>query len=94
MNELFRQVGVGFIRTVVPLAVAYLSQQTFVQQLGITDAQIETAVALAFGALYWLAVRVFEVYVSPRFGRLLGTGSAPVYMNGDTAAEIVNAAKR
>ncbi len=94
MQELFRQVGVGFIRTVVPLAVAYLSQLALVKQLGVTEDQLAYALGLAFAAAYWLAVRIFEVYVSPRFGRLLGTGSAPVYMNGDTAADIVNAAKR
>lgn len=51
---------------------------------GITlDPQFESALTLvvggAFAGIYYLAVRVFELYVSPKFGWLLGLAKAPEY---------------
>ena len=42
-----------------------------------------TAVTLAIGAVYYVAVRLLEVYVWPRLGVLLGSRAAPVYGRHD-----------
>jgi uncharacterized membrane protein len=79
------QVISGGIRTVVPIVVGYLLGLAFVQQLGITEDQLTMAVSAVFTALYWLVIRIFEVYVSPKFSRLLGTKSSAVYVESDDA---------
>lgn len=47
------------------------------------DPEFETALTLvvgaAFAGIYYLAVRLFELYVSPKFGWLLGLAKPPVY---------------
>ncbi len=77
------QIVSGAIRTIVPIVVGYLLGLAFVQQLGITEEQLTMAVSAIFAALYWLVIRVFEVYVSPKFSRLLGTKSSAVYVKSD-----------
>lgn len=37
-------------------------------------------VAAAFSLIYYVAVRVLETYVAPRFGWLLGIARQPVYV--------------
>lgn len=79
LRDISGQIGSGLVRTVVPILVAWLSNLALVQGLGLTEGQLTTAVAAVIGALYWLVVRALEVYVSPKFGRLLGASKAPVY---------------
>lgn len=47
------------------------------------DPEFETALTLVIGALfaglYYLGVRLFELYVSPKFGWLLGLAKQPDY---------------
>ena len=47
------------------------------------DPEFEGALTLAvsglFAGLYYLAVRLFEIYVSPKFGWLLGLAKQPDY---------------
>lgn len=72
----------SLVRTFTPIIVgAVLGWFT---TSGITlDPEFETALTLVIGALfaglYYLAVRVFEVYVSPKFGWLLGLAKQPDY---------------
>jgi hypothetical protein len=48
------------------------------------DPEFETALTLVIGAvftvIYYLAVRLFETYVSPKFGWMLGLAKEPVYV--------------
>ena len=85
LKALAGQIGPGLVRTVVPLIVAWLASFGVVQRLGIDSTQIENAVTLLVAAVYWLAVRVLEVYVAPKFGRLLGSSRTPAY--GTTSAD-------
>lgn len=78
----------SIVRTWVPLIVAYLLSLSFVSKLGITSDQLTYAVTLAFAGLYYLAVRVFEVYVHPRFGALLGWTVQPSYPRRDGRHEL------
>lgn len=81
--SVFSQISAALPRVVVPLIVAWLTNLALVKQLGMTDDQLTNAVSLAVAALYWLLVRVFEVYVSPKFSRLLGTRSSAVMVKSD-----------
>jgi len=78
----------GLTRTVVPLVVGYLLNLAAVKALGLTESQLTTALTLVVAGAYWLAVRVFEVYVSPKFSRLLGSKASPVYAGPDVLEEI------
>lgn len=72
----------SLVRTFTPIIVgAVLGWFT---TSGITlDPEFETSLTLVIGAafagLYYLAVRLFELYVSPKFGWLLGLAKPPVY---------------
>lgn len=72
----------SFVRTVVPLIVGAVIG--WFVAAGITlDKEFESALTLVlmgvFQALYYLAVRLLEMYVNPRFGWLLGIAKPPVY---------------
>lgn len=43
------------------------------------EAQVTAALMLAASGLYYLAARLLEIYVSPKFGWLLGLAKAPEY---------------
>jgi len=79
LKALAGQIGPGLVRTVVPLIVAWLASFAVVQRLGIDSTQIENAVTLVVAAVYWLVVRLLEVYVAPKFGRLLGSSKSPIF---------------
>lgn len=71
----------SIIRTIVPLAVGNVL--AFVIGLGITvDAEFESALShvltLVLAGIYYVAIRLFERYVSPKFGWLLGVAQQPV----------------
>lgn len=72
----------SIVRTVVPLVVGWLLAQPVIAQAGITEEQATTAVTVAVQAVYYLVARLFEHYVSPRFGWLLGLARRPSYDNG------------
>ena len=95
LKALAGQIGAGLVRTVVPLVVAFVLNLTVVQKLGIDEATVENAVTLVIAAIYWLAVRVIEVYVAPRAGWLLGSKSTPVYgtPSDDGKAIVITSAK-
>lgn len=70
------------VRTVVPLIVGFAL--SLWASAGVDpDPEFATALTgaltVAFGALYHVAVRLFEQYVSPRFGWLLGLAKQPTY---------------
>jgi hypothetical protein len=68
------------VRTVVPLLVGVVL--TWAAAAGIeVDDKLEAALGAVltalFGTLWYVAARVLEVYVSPRFGWLLGLAKSP-----------------
>lgn len=69
----------SIVRTVVPIIVGALLGWPIVTRLGITSEQATTAVTVVVTAAYYVLVRVFETYISPRFGILLGLARRPDY---------------
>lgn len=68
------------VRTVVPYIVGVILG--WAAAAGIEpDEKLEGAIALAlsalFGTLWYVAARILETYVSPRFGWLLGLAKSP-----------------
>lgn len=66
-------------RTLVPMLVGYLMAVPVVLALGISQEQATAALTAIISAVYYLLARVLEVYVSPRFGVLLGATTPPTY---------------
>lgn len=72
----------SIVRTVTPIIVGMVLG--WIATLGITlDEQFEPALTLviggAFAAIYHIAVRLLETYVTPKFGWLLGLAKQPDY---------------
>jgi hypothetical protein len=72
----------SIVRTIVPIAVGAVVSFFIAQGIEL-DPEFEGALFLvltgAFQGLYYIAVRLFETYVSPKFGWLLGLAKAPEY---------------
>lgn len=72
----------SLIRTWTPIIVGSLISWLATRGLSIdknaSDAAVTFLTALII-ALYYVVVRLFEKYVSPKFGWLLGMASAPNY---------------
>jgi hypothetical protein len=89
----------SIVRTIVPIVVG--SVIAWLVRLGITlDKEFETLLtALLTGgltAIYYVAVRLLETYVTPKFGWLLGFAKAPAVYSSEgpdvAAARLVSAA--
>jgi hypothetical protein len=83
------------VRTVVPLIVGAVI--SFFVTRGIAlDAEFEStltiALTAAFTGVYYIGVRLFEVYVSPKFGWLLGLAKQPEYAERPVETPRVNGA--
>lgn len=74
------------VRTVVPWLVGTVAG--WVSALGLTaDKELEPTLtaaltlglSLGFAAVYYVGARLLELYVTPRFGWLLGLAKRPVY---------------
>lgn len=79
-------------RTIVPIVVGAVI--SWAVTAGITlDDQFEVALTAAltglFSGAYYIVVRLFEVYVSPKFGWLLGLAKNPVYAKADESVVVV-----
>lgn len=69
----------SIVRTIVPIAVGYLISIGVVDWLDVTNEQATGAVTAVVTGVYYVLARVFEVWVSPRLGWLLGLPSQPAY---------------
>lgn len=82
MQSAIKDIWDSLIRTVSPLIVGYVV--SFFTTRGIeVDPALAAAVGAGVGAVaagvWYTLVRVFEVYVSPKFGWLLGLAKTPEY---------------
>lgn len=72
----------SIVRTIVPIVVGAVIAWAVTHGVS-PDPEFETtltvAVTAAFTGIYYIAVRLFETYVSPKFGWLLGLAKAPKY---------------
>lgn len=79
----------SIVRTIVPFVVGWVLTQALT--LGIEldpefEGNLASALTVALGAAYHLAVRLLETHVSPHFGWLLGSAKQPVlYAKPDAA---------
>lgn len=85
----------SLVRTLTPIIVGAVLG--WFATSGITlDPEFETALTLvvggAFAGVYYLAVRLFELYVSPKFGWLLGLAKQPEYAERPVETTRVNGA--
>lgn len=72
----------SFVRTVIPAIVGAVLGLVASAGL-VADSELEnlltTAIIAGSTALYYLAARLLETYVTPRFGWLLGSTQTPTY---------------
>ncbi len=70
------------VRTIVPIVVGAVIAFAVARGIAL-DPEFELSLTLALTALfqgiYYIGVRLFETYVSPKFGWLLGLAKAPEY---------------
>ncbi len=73
----------SIVRTLVPIIVGAVIGWAVTTGI-VLDDQFEVALTLvitaAFQGVYYVAVRLLELYVAPRFGWLLGIARQPVYV--------------
>jgi len=80
----------SIVRTLVPIIVGAVIGLAV--SAGITlDPQFEAALTIAitaaFQAVYYIVVRLFETYVTPKLGWLLGLAKSPVAYTPESPAE-------
>ena len=80
MNTATHVLWQSILRTVIPVAVGGILG--WLASAGIeADPELESALVAAFTAagtaIYYVAARVLEVHVSPKFGWLLGLAKSP-----------------
>lgn len=77
----------SLVRTVVPLIVGAVISFFITRGIPL-DPEFETSLTIAltagFTGIYYIAVRLFETYLSPKFGWLLGLAKQPVYIERNT----------
>lgn len=80
MNEAINALWASVVRTIVPLIVNAALALAVAWNVPL-DPEFEvllgTALTLAFMTAYYVAVRLFETYISPKFGWLLGWAKSP-----------------
>lgn len=73
----------SIIRTWVPIIVGSVISWLATRGLSLDKSTADAATVAITGvaiALYYVVVRLFEKYVSPKFGWLLGIAKAPQYV--------------
>lgn len=80
------------VRTVSPYIVGGVLGFFTTRNITI-DPELESAltitVSVGFGAVYYLIVRLLEVYVAPKFGVLLGSLKSPDTYSAKPTADVV-----
>ncbi len=80
MSEIAAALWASFVRTIVPLIVGGVLSFAVVINVPLDPEFKNLLTALLTSlltALYYVAVRLFETYISPKFGWLLGLAKSP-----------------
>jgi hypothetical protein len=80
MKNAIATLWASFARTVVPIIAGWIITQLVNIGIPVDDefgGAINSLLVVVFSAVYYLLVRIFETYISPRFGWLLGYAKAP-----------------
>lgn len=75
----------SIVRTIVPIVVGLVIGWTTAQGIDLDpefESSLTLAIMAAFQGVYYVVVRLFETYASPKFGWLLGLAKAPDYDKG------------
>lgn len=86
MNEAINAIWTSVVRTIVPLIVAFFLQLAITWNIQLDpefEGLLSTALTLAFTIAYYVAVRLFEMYISPKIGWLLGWAKSPDSYSAD-----------
>ncbi len=70
--------GPSIVRTLVPLLVTLIGPWV-AENMGIDGATLTSVLSVVLAGVYYLAVRLLELHVAPRFGWALGWPAAPAY---------------
>lgn len=88
MKESTDALWASIVRTLTPVIVGailgWLASINLAPDPGL-EAALTIALSSAFTAVYYILVRLFERYVSPRFGWLLGIAKEPAYTDDPPA---------
>lgn len=88
MSKVFTSVGdkfavffISLTRTLVPIVVGWVAAAFVAAGIEPNQELLESMSALlsaVFAGVYYVGIRSFETYISPKFGWLLGVAKAPV----------------
>lgn len=91
MNAVFSTLWASVVRTFVPLIVGAVLSWAATAGIPLDDGFEPALIAVlsfVFGAVYHIGIRLLEIYVSPRFGWLLGLAKSPdSYTAGNAPAQ-------
>ena len=73
ISEGVRALLISALRTLVPVVVGQIAT------LGVNDETTQQVSAILVSLAYYVAIRLFELYLSPALGILLGWAKAPGY---------------
>ena len=103
MKEAASALWASIVRTVVPIIVGFFLQVAVTWNI-VLDPEFEglltALLTVVFTTAYYVAVRLFETYISPKLGWLLGWGKSPDSYSEESPAKPtefqirVNEAKR
>ena len=92
MSQAFSALWASIVRTFVPLVVGFFLQLAVTLNIPL-DPEFENLLAgvltLVFTTAYYIAVRLFETYISPKLGWLLGYAKSPDNYTADSPAKYV-----
>lgn len=91
MSQAVAALWASFVRTLVPIivgAVLGLFASANIQVDPEFEKLLTAALTLVFTTLYYVAVRLFETYISPKLGWLLGYAKSPDNYTADSPAKI------
>ena len=80
MSETFLALWASIVRTVVPIVVGAVLGWLTAANLPVDpdfEGTLTTLLTALLTALYYVAVRLFETYISPKLGWLLGYAKSP-----------------
>jgi len=80
MNETALALWMSIVRTIVPVIAGFFLQLAFTWNLPIDpefEGTLTALLTLLLTTAYYVVVRLFETYISPKFGWLLGSSKSP-----------------
>lgn len=80
MSEALKTLWASIVRTLTPIIAGALVAWLVARGIPVDDefkASIVIALTAAFQAVYYIAVRLFELYITPKLGWLLGLAKSP-----------------